>query len=66
MLEISDMEHRNDEFYVRVMADTVDRAETASLTKRAFIGCSLDGQSAGGGGMRNEGKAPDVCPGRRP
>lgn len=66
MFEISDVEHRDNELYVRVVANTVNRAETASLTKRAFVGGSLDGRLVGGNRVRNERKAPDACPGRRP
>jgi len=43
MLEVSDMEYRDNELYIRVMANAVDRIKATGLTKRAFVGCSLDG-----------------------
>jgi len=43
VLEVSDVEYWDNEFYVRVMTNTVNRAETASLAKRAFVSGSLDG-----------------------
>lgn len=47
MLEVSNMEHRDNEPYVRVMANTIYGTETASLTKRVFIRSSLAGWLAG-------------------
>lgn len=43
MLEVSDVEHRDNELYVRVMANAVNRTKTAGFTKRAFVGGSLGG-----------------------
>lgn len=43
MLEVPDVKYRDNELYIRIMANTVDGAETTSLTKRAFVGGSLDG-----------------------
>jgi len=42
MLEVSDVEYRDNKPYVRVMANTIDRTKTAGLTKCAFLGGSLD------------------------
>lgn len=47
MLEVSDVEHRDNEFYVRVMANTIHGTETASLTKRVLVRGSLAGWLAG-------------------
>ena len=47
MLEVSDVEHRDNDFYVRVMANTIYGTETASLTKRVLVRGSLAGWSAG-------------------
>lgn len=47
MLEVSNVEHRDNELYVRVMANTIYRAETAGLTKRVLIRRSLVGRLAG-------------------
>ena len=41
MFEVSDVENRDDEFYVRVMTNTIDRTKTAGLTERVFVGGSL-------------------------
>lgn len=43
MFEVSDVEYGDNEFYVRVMANTVDGTKTAGLTKRVFVGGSLSG-----------------------
>ena len=42
MLEVSDVEYRDNKPYIRVMADTVDRTKTAGLTECAFLSGSLD------------------------
>jgi hypothetical protein len=42
MLEISNVEHRDNELYVRVMADAIDGTKTAGLAERAFVGGSLN------------------------
>ena len=42
VFEVSDVEYRDNESYVRIMADAVNGTETAGLTKRAFVGGSLD------------------------
>ena len=54
MLEVSDVEYRDNEPYVGVMANTVDRTKTAGLTKRIFVGSSLNEWSRGG--VRREGE----------
>jgi len=43
MLEVSDVEYRDNKPDVRVMANTVDRTKTTGLTKCAFLGGSLNG-----------------------
>jgi hypothetical protein len=60
------MEHRNDELYVRVMTNTVDRAQTAGLTKRGFVGGSLGTWLTGESQMANGERAPNACPERHP
>ena len=43
MFEVSDVKYRNNKLYVRVMTNAVNRTETAGLTERAFVSCSLGG-----------------------
>jgi hypothetical protein len=53
MFEVSDVEYRNNEFYVRVMTNTVDGTKTAGLAKRVFVGGSLGRRLMGGNAARN-------------
>lgn len=66
MLEIPDVEYGDNESYVRVMANTVDGTKTAGLTKRIFVGGSLNGQLTGGGAARKGENAPNACLGHHP
>lgn len=43
VFEVPDVEYRNNELYVRVMTNTVNRTKTTGLTKRVFVSGSLGG-----------------------
>lgn len=41
MLEVTNMEYRDHQFYVRIMTDAIHVRLPTSLAKRAFVCCSL-------------------------